>query len=850
MASHSKRKRGASSVGRSLSDFWPPEKRNTTVSLEESTQTTSAAFTSHLSSEQPHATEVPDSDVCHSEETSTPTAPDTTNGEFSGPIANDQQPSMQQLYTDIGDVYATCSTTEDFCKAVSSLSPAQKYHLLKNHKKPKETQSFPTTFIGGCNRSFHPKWLHDHPRMVYSEVVDGIFCIACTLFCCAESKGKFVTQPFSTWNKQGEKMSAHKHLNYHQTACEKADLLIQHTEKPQTTISALVDNRRVANIQKNRAILKSIAAAVLFCGRQCIALRGDSEKLNESGNPGNFLALLRLLSVHDQDLKSHLETPAMRSATYMSPQTQNEMIEVIGQQIILKGILDELNAAPFYSILADEVTSHNMEHLALCARYVDSERNVREEFLACLKLERITGRNIAESILRFLKENGIPAKNMRVQGYDGASNMASERVGVQGLIKQEAPLATYVHCNGHCLNLVISKSCALPDVRNILDCLRSCSQYFLNSPKRSGALEMIVTQNVPDAGKRKPLLDLCKTRWAERHNAYQHFYQAYVFIVEALEMIGYRYHLDKYGSLYADWDSSSCSDAQQILASITTFKFVVIFLTVYQYLSHLSGITVKLQKKASDIVEAHSMVAEVIDTYKMERVNVEAGFSQIYNHSVVLATKVGTEASMPRIASRQQHRSNIQSVSPKEYYRLNIAIPFLDHVVMHLEEQFTSTTATAVSLLSLVPSILCTNDHADTNLDRIAEAYKDDLPSPELLQVELWRWKSKFMAKTPEERPSSPAAAIKVCDRDSYPNLFILLQIACTIPVTSCECERSASTIRRLNNYMRASMGKDRLSNLALLHIHYDIPVDLDKVVDLYARLHPRRLEMDSILLS
>ena len=40
---------------------------------------------------------------------------------------------------------------------------------------------------------------------------------------------------------------------------------------------------------------------------------------------------------------------------------------------------------------------------------------------------------------------------------------------------------------------------------------------------------------------------------------------------------------------------------------------------------------------------------------------------------------------------------------------------------------------------------------------------------------------------------------------------------------------------------MRASMGKDRLSHLALLHIHYATPVDLDTVVDCYARLHLRR---------
>jgi len=34
-------------------------------------------------------------------------------------------------------------------------------------------------------------------------------------------------------------------------------------------------------------------------------------------------------------------------------------------------------------------------------------------------------------------------------------------------------------------------------------------------------------------------------------------------------------------------------------------------------------------------------------------------------------------------------------------------------------------------------------------------------------------------------------------------------------------------------------MGKYWLSNLALLHIHYDTPVDLDKVVDIFAKLNP-----------
>ena len=52
--------------------------------------------------------------------------------------------------------------------------------------------------------------------------------------------------------------------------------------------------------------------------------------------------------------------------------------------------------------------------------------------------------------------------------------------------------------------------------------------------------------------------------------------QAFVLITDALEMIGYKWHLEKYGNTYADWDTASRSDAQQLLASITSFEFIIV----------------------------------------------------------------------------------------------------------------------------------------------------------------------------------------------------------------------------------------------------------------------------------
>ena len=66
------------------------------------------------------------------------------------------------------------------------------------------------------------------------------------------------------------------------------------------------------------------------------------------------------------------------------------------------------------------------------------------------------------------------------------------------------------------------------------------------------------------------------------------------------------------------------------------------------------------------------------------------------------------------------------------------------------------------------------------------------------------------------------------CDKDLYPNMYTLLQIACTLPVTSSECERNASMLHRLRNFMRAGMTENRLTSLALMHIHYDHEVNVD----------------------
>ena len=183
-------------------------------------------------------------------------------------------------------------------------------------------------------------------------------------------------------------------------------------------------------------------------------------------------------------------------------------------------------------------------------------------------------------------------------------------------------LAVYTHCSGHCLNLVISHSSSLPIIRNVLDKMKATCFYFLKSPKRNELLIEIVSKSLVEFNKRKPLLDVCKTR-AERHLLYQHFYQCYVFIIKSLEIIGMGLHKNELSNNFSDasWDQDSKSTAISLLHGLTTFEFIVVFLTAYHFLSHLSGITVKLQSTTMDIIDAYQQINEIKEFYKEMRKN-------------------------------------------------------------------------------------------------------------------------------------------------------------------------------------------------------------------------------------
>jgi hypothetical protein len=200
----------------------------------------------------------------------------------------------------------------------------------------------------------------------------------------------------------------------------------------------------------------------------------------------------------------------------------------------------------------------------------------------------------------------------------------------------------------------------------------------------------------------------------------------------------------------------------------------------------------------------------------------------------------------PRLASRQQHRQNIPAQDCSDYYRLNITIPLLDHLITELSARFDAVSSQhIIEFMRLLPSTNTSSatESDENSLQHVLQLYEDDLPSPATFNAELDLWKQKWNSDSQKATELNTAEkALEFADIDFYPNIRALLQVMATLPVTSCECERSISMLRLVKSPLRSSMGQDRLNGLAMLYYHRLVDITPEEVVEEFALSHPRRM--------
>lgn len=226
----------------------------------------------------------------------------------------------------------------------------------------------------------------------------------------------------------------------------------------------------------------------------------------------------------------------------------------------------------------------------------------------------------------------------------------------------------------------------------------------------------------------------------------------------------------------------------------------------------------------------------IINALELLRNKVDEEYLHLYEEAKVLLEENGGILQMPRIVRRQLNRSNIPALDICMYYKLNLFIPFLEHTIKQLIERFTKHRKVVSALYGVLPS----NFAASSEIEDAIYMNSAVLPqkSTYIVKTELEVWKAAMTITSPI--PISALECLDQCDQKLYPNIYTLLQILATIPVSTATPKRTFSSPRRLKNYLRNTTSENRLNGLALMNIHYGIEIDANEVVDIFKKKNRR----------
>ena len=110
---------------------------------------------------------------------------------------------------------------------------------------------------------------------------------------------------------------------------------------------------------------------------------------------------------------------------------------------------------------------------------------------------------------------------------------------------------------------------------------------------------------------------------------------------------------------------------------------------------------------------------------------------------------------------------------------------------------------------------------------------------------EITKWRHHWSIGPPDD--PLPETLVETLDQTSagfYEGIYVAVTTLLTFPISACAVECSFSSMKRLKTSLRNTMTDERLSSLAILHIHnFDKDANVDNVAK-FAHQKERRQKM------
>ena len=694
-------------------------------------------------------------------------------------------------------------------------------YLEKGPCQPR-TCSFPVTNIGGGPRRFIPDWFDEFGSWLeYSESTGRAYCFFCFLFR-GKKDGGYEAFVKNGWNGFHRKQRLREHVGdvggSHYLAMKKCDDLLQTRQHINVAFRGVNESaKRDYMIRLNGSI-----DVARMLAKQGLPFRGHDES-KDSLNRGNFREFRDFAAEQNPVLKKATGKGKSENSLLVSPEIQRDIVHCFAKEV-LHAILEEIGNDVFCLLVDESRDVSWKEQMAVVLRYVDKCGIVKERFVGLVHVSETTSAHLKSSIDALFAELNLSLKQVRGQGYDGASNMRGEFNGLQSLIMRENSSAYYVHCFAHQLQLVlvaiVRKHKGVSDfftkVSILLNVVGGSAKRRemirdINLKEMSKTLGCGQLQTGTGLNQEQSVQRPGDTRWSSHYKSLKSIVDMFSTIMKVLEIV----EKDK------DWKiRDQASNLREYFQSFDSIFYLHLMLTI---LGITNTLCLALQRKNQDIVNAINCVrATRCQLDELRREKWEKLIDDVYEFcekNDIAKLKMEDEYIDPK---KRRHKSGITN---KHYYQVDCFNDIIDWVLQELDSRFNETSS---QLLVCSASFSPRDSFCDFNVDKLlslAKLYPHDFDFGNLRDLSNELGLYIFDVRNDDRFSNIQTIAelsqkmVETRKHDRYPLVYRLLKLVLVLPVATATVERIFSGMKIVKTNLRNRIGDQFMSDCLICYV-------------------------------
>ncbi|CAN1169885.1 Zinc finger MYM-type protein 1 [Linum perenne] len=581
------------------------------------------------------------------------------------------------------------------------------------------------------------------------------------------------------------------------------------------SISVAINKQSDQTKKDYRVRLEASVKCINWLLKHGLPFRGHDES-EDSPNRGLFLSLLEFYVSDIEHVKSVVLRNAPKNLQMTSPDIQKDIVHALAHEtskLITKDIGDD-----FFAIL----------QMGVVLRYVDGKGCVLERFLGVCHVSDTKAISLKKAIESMLVKHG-------------------ELNGLKTLILEESPSAYYIHCFAHRLQLALVAVAQNHDDVNVFFFIvgtvtnlvgASCKRQDIIRETQASKIEEAIALGELENGRglnqeigiKRP----CDTRWGSHFATLVNLETLFSTLVHTLRNL--------------EGDRKATAQASVVLIQLEDFEFAFMLKLMIHVLAITNELSIALQNKDQDIVNAIHLVK--VSKRRLQDMR-DNGWEVLFQEAVEFCSEQSIE--VPNINDIYVRRGKSKRINERvtclHHFQAEVFYTVIDMQLQEINNRFDEVNCQLLLSMACLSPRDSFKAFDKDKLMQLATFYPNEFP-PNAMKF-LGHHLNSYICDLPSDDRFKDLKGVDELAKQMvetnkhklYPSIYLLIKLTLILPVATASVERSFSSMKYIKNELRNRMNDEWLNDAMVTYIEQDLCASLDKeaVIQCFQNMKSRR---------